>query len=286
MLIIRFCQGMCSGFIWPIAQIMVVEFSSPRYRTRALSLYQINGRFGALLSRLLLSLLLMLAVYLNMPEPASFKLAFGVAGLVIIIALLISFKLPPAQAERDPNRGQARSPMIIFVLAFVFGAMMAMAPISLIFINEYYHLSALTIAILLLFLDGLSMLAMYGASHLTDSIGIHNSLWFILIPCFISAAILPFMPSVSLFIVVYFIMRMAISSFLPLSRSFATCENSESGTNVGILNMMSNIGSVVGPIAGGLLYDRLSGSLRICGYSFIALLLIPASIVLIAMRRR
>ncbi|OGC43572.1 hypothetical protein A2Y85_05515 [candidate division WOR-3 bacterium RBG_13_43_14] len=286
LLIMRFGQGICSGFIWPIAQIMVVEFSSPKYRTRALSLYQIMGRFGALLSRLFLSFILIIAVYFGLEEPNSFKLAFAAAGFILIIGLIISTKLPAVPPDRDRRKGEGRSPVIIFVLAFVFGAMMAMAPISLVYINEYFGLSTLSIAILLLLLDGLSMLAMYGASHLTDSIGIKNSLWFILIPCFVSAIALPFARSLLIFIIVYFILRMAISSFLPLSRSYATSDNSESGTNVGKLNMMSNIGSMIGPIIGGFLYDKLLGSYRISGYSLIALLLIPASIVLISMRRR
>ncbi len=286
LLFVRFAQGLCSGFIWPIAQIMVVEFSTPKYRTRALSLYQIMGRFGALLSRLFLSLILMIAVYLGLEEPSSFKLAFAAAGFVIMIAFILSTSLPPAQKDNNAQKNQAHSPLIIFILAFIFGAMMAMAPISLVYINEYFGLSPLSIAILLLFLDGLSMIAMYGASHLTDMIGIKSSLWFILIPCFICALCIPFARSLIFFIIIYFVLRMAISSFLPLSRSYATSDNSESGKNVGTLNMMSNIGSMIGPIIGGILYDTFTGSYRISGYSFIALLLIPASITLILMRRR
>ncbi len=286
LLIVRFAQGLCSGLIWPIAQIMVVENSKASYRTRALSLYQITGRFGALLSRLLLSVLLMIAAAAGLAEPNSFKLVFVGAGFVLFAGLIISAKLPGSMPVRDPRFGDGRSPLIIFVLAFIFGAMMAIAPISLVYINEYFNLSPIMIAILLLFLDGLSMIAMYGASHLTDSIGIKNSLWFILIPCFLCAVIIPFARSLVLFIIIYFVLRMSITSFLPLSRSYAVSGNSESGTNVGTLNMMSNIGSMAGPIIGGLLYDKLVGSYRISGYSFVALLLIPVSVVLLMMRRR
>lgn len=286
LLIMRFIQGICSGFIWPIAQIMIVEFSSPKYRTRALSLYQIMGRFGALLSRFFLSFILMLAMYFGLQEPDSFKLAFGCAGLILIIGLLVTTKLPGSLPSQKRNRNDGRSPTIIFILAFVFGAMMAMAPISLVYLNEYFHLSPLSIAVLLLGLDALSMAAMYGASHLTDSIGIQNSLWFILIPCFFAGVILPFARSLLMFVIVYFILRMAVSSFLPLSRSYATSDNSESGTNVGKLNMMSNIGSVIGPIIGGFIYDRLKDSYRIGGYSLIAMLLLPVCMILLVMRRR
>jgi MFS family permease len=39
--------------------------------------------------------------------------------------------------------------------------------------------------------------------------------------------------------------------------------------------MVTNLGSVVGPIIGGLIYDTFPGVFKIAGYSFVALLLIP-----------
>ena len=41
LLFLRFCQGICSGLMWPPTQIMVAEQAEKGYRTRALSLYQI-----------------------------------------------------------------------------------------------------------------------------------------------------------------------------------------------------------------------------------------------------
>lgn len=70
-------------------------------------------------------------------------------------------------------------------------------------------------------------------------------------------------------------MRMSISSFIPISRAYATDINTEVGSNIGTLNMVTNLGSVVGPIIGGLIYDTFPGVFKIAGYSFVALLLIP-----------
>ena len=159
--------------------------------------------------------------------------------------------------------------------------MLALAPLSLVYFNEQYGLSLLSIAIMLLCLDLVTMLAMYGSSHFTDRIGIKKSLWIVIIPCFVAAVCLPFVSSFILFIGIYFIMRMAISSFMPISRAYATSIDTEVGSNIGTLNMMTNLGSVIGPIFGGLIYDNLSGGFKIAGYSVIAVLLIPGVLILL-----
>ena len=125
------------------------------------------------------------------------------------------------------------------------------------------------------------MLAMYGSSHLTDLIGIKKSLWIIIIPCFVTAICLPFASFFIVFVILYFVMRMAISSFFPISRAYATSIDTEVGSNIGTLNMMSNLGSVVSPIVGGFIYDSLPGEFKIAGYSVIALLLIPGILILL-----
>jgi len=73
---------------------------------------------------------------------------------------------------------------------------------------------------------------------------------------------------------------------MPISRAYATSIDGEIGSNIGTLNMITNLGSVVGPVVGGLVYDTMFGSFRIAGYSVLALLLIPAVVVLLHTRRK
>jgi MFS family permease len=274
LLILRFCQGICSGMIWPVLQVMVVEGAERGYRTRALSLYQITGRIGALVSRLLLSIILVVAANIGLGEVNSFKIVFLVAGVVLFMGF-VEVLLIPRQRKKRTEKRQGKPPYTIFLLGFVFGAMIALAPLSLVYLNEYYAISPVGIAVLLLILDIITVLVMYVLSHLSDRIGIKKSLWFILIPCLITAVCLPFAPFFTIFVILYFIMRMSISSFLPVSRSYATSADPEVGVNIGTLNMVSNLGSVIGPVIAGLLYDSLPGQYKIAGYSVIAMLLIP-----------
>lgn len=278
LLFLRFCQGICSGMMWPATQIMVAENAEKGYRTRAMSLYQITGRVGALLSRALLTLILLITANIGLGELNSFRVVFIVAGIILFMGFIETLLIPEQKRERAEKR-KGKPPYSIFLLGFVFGALIALAPLSVIYLNEYYTISPIGIAILLLCLDIITVLAMYGSSYLTDHIGIKKSLWVIIVPCLVAALGLPIASFFIVFIILYFIMRMSISSFLPISRSYATSADPEVGANIGTLNMVSNLGSVIGPIIAGLLYDGLPGAFKIAGYSVIALLLIPGMFI-------
>lgn len=280
LLFLRFCQGICSGLMWPATQIMVVEQADKNYRTRALSLYQITGRIGGLLSRAVLGLILLITVRVGLNELSSFRVVFIIAGIFLMAGFLDTLFVPEyKKAPRIKNKG--KPPYSIFFLGFIFGALMALAPISIVFFNEYYSMSILAIAILLLGLDLITIIAMYGSSHLTDNIGINKSLWFVVIPCLVAALLLPFVRVFIVFVALYFVLRMAISSFVPISRAYATNISTEIGSNIGTLNMLTNLGAVIGPIIGGYIYDHFAQGFKIAGYSIIALLLIPGIFVLL-----
>lgn len=280
LLFLRFFQGICSGLIWPATQVMVAEEAGQRYRARALSLYQITGRLGALLSRALLSLVLLVTVYIGLGEIMSFRIVFLVGGVILFLAFLQTFFVPEHKRTVATKR-QGKPPYSIFALGFVFGALLALAPISLVYFNEHYSISPLGIAVILLCLDITTIAAMYTSSHITDRIGVERSVWILIVPAFIAALCLPFVSGFLVFVVLYFIIRMAISSFMPISRAYATSINGEIGSNIGTLNMMTNLGAVVGPIIAGFMYDTMSGSLKIAGYSVVALFLVPGVLILL-----
>jgi len=278
LMLLRFGQGICSGLIWPVAQTMVAENATKGYKTRALSLYQITGRIGALLSRLFLGLGLLIASGIGLNEIGSFRLIFILAAVIIFAGFIESLLLPHQKRRRDYARN-LRKPYTLFVLGFSFGALLALTPISLVYLNEQYSVSPLGIAIMLLILDVITMLVMYLSSHLTDNIGFKKALMIIAMPCLLAAMFLPFISVFVVFVVLYFIIRTAVSSFLPISRSHATNTDADIGTNIGTLNMTTNLGAVVGPVIGGLIYDTMQGSLKIGGYTLIALFLLPALII-------
>jgi MFS family permease len=278
LILLRFGQGICSGLIWPVAQTMVAENATEGYRTRALSLYQITGRIGALLSRLFLSVGLIVAGGIGLGEIGSFRMIFLLAAVIIFAGFIESLLLPRRKIGRTRVIGRQR-PYTLFALGFAFGAMLALTPISLVYLNEQYGIAPLGLAIILLILDVITMSVMYLSSHFTDIIGFKRTLMLISLPCFLAALFLPFASIFVVFLVLYFVMRMAISSFLPISRSQATNASAEIGSNIGALNMTTNLGAVVGPLIGGLLYDTMSGGLKISGYTFIALLMLPLLII-------
>jgi len=279
LLILRFCQGICFGLIWPTTQIMIADLTKNQFRARGLSLYQITGKLGILLSRILFSVLLVITSGLALTEIASFRVIF-VVGAVILLAGFIESMIMPNTPRSVGERKKTTPPYPVFVLGFIFGALLSLAPLSIVFLNEHFRVDLLGIAYILLGLDIVSMCAMYLSSHFSDHMGVRRSLLIIIIPCFIAAMCLPFASRLAVFLVLYFILRAAISSFVPISRAYATSVNSGIGSNIGMLNMTSSLGSVLGPVIGGLVYDHFNHGLRIAGYSAVALLLIPAAVVI------
>ena len=152
LLFLRFCQGLCSGLIWPPLQIMVAEESSVDYRTRALSLYQITGRIGGLLSRALLSLILLFTARIGLAEIQSFRVIFLFGGVILFAGFIETLSIPEKEVKVKKKRG-AQPPYPLFLLGFVFGALMGIGPISLVYLNERFYISPVGIAILLLLLD-------------------------------------------------------------------------------------------------------------------------------------
>ena len=279
LLLIRFSQGICFGLIWPTTQVMIADLTKNDFRTRALSLYQITGRLGVLLSRLLFSALLMIAGGMGLTESGSFKVIFFAGGVILLVGFLESIFMPNAR-RTVVARPKATPPYPVFILGFIFGALLSLAPLSIVFFNEHFQVELIGIAYILLVLDIISMGAMYISSHFSDRIGVRKALWIIIIPCLIAALCLPFASHLAIFLLCYFILRAMISSFIPISRAYATSVNSGMGSNIGILNMTTNLGSVIGPVIGGLVYDHFTYGFRIAGYSVIALLFIPAAIIL------
>jgi MFS family permease len=208
---------------------------------------------------------------------------FVFAALLIIVGFVEAMLLPPLKMKRAERRKRPKS-YSIFVLGFAFGALLALTPISLVYLNEQYKISPLEIAMLLLILDVITMFMMYLSSHLTDRLGFKKSLMVIAIPCITVAFMLPFISPLWIFVILFFVLRMSISSFLPISRSYATSMDTKIGSNIGTLNMVTNFGAVVGPIIGGFIYDMMSGTFKIAGYAVVALFLLPT--FLVQMRKR
>lgn len=278
LLLLRFLQGICAGLIWPSTQIMVVDEAGVSYRTRALSLYQITGKIGFLLSRVILSIVLLTTAFIGLDEIGSFRIVFLVSAIILFLGFFEILVIPESRKKKG-EKIKGRPTYSMFILAFIFGALIGLNSISLVYINEQFDITPLGIAILLLFVDLITILWMYITSHLTDHVGTKKSLWFIIVPCLISSIVLPFATYFIIFVMFYITLKMSVSSFMPISRSYTTNVNNEVGINIGFLNMISNLGTVIGPIIGGFVYDYLQGELRIASYSMIALFLIPGFIL-------
>ena len=277
-LMVRIAQGVCSGLIWPSAQIMVGEYSDPNIRARALSLYQIVGRVGMIASRGLLAIILLIGFNLGFSEMGGFRLTFLVGSFILGLGFVQTLTITERpEVHIDQKKAIHFHP--IFILTFIIGGLMAMQSITILYFNEMFQLKPVMIVTILLIIDIALLITTYFISYLADRVGIQPALFIIIVPCVAAASALPLMKNIIPFVLLWFIIRITISAFIPVARSYATKLPTGIGSNIGFLNMATNLGSAIGPIVAGFLYDRLTGGLKISGYSILALFLIPYLIV-------
>lgn len=283
--LIRFMMGLCSGIVWPSAQVLVAENSTKNFRTRALSIYQASGKTGMFISRALLSLILFITANAGLAELESYRVVFLIGMAAMFIVALETLFIPHGRQKPKTEKAPGKPPYAVFLLSFVFGALIAQNPIAYVFFNEIYDIDPGKIALILLGIDILGIISIFVASHYTDKLGFHLTVWFIIIPTFIIACLIVLTKSFISFLLLYVLIRMLLSAFVPMSRSYASSINPNTGANLGTLNMMSNFGAVTGPLLGGLLFDKFEGGMKLSGYLFLSLLLLPSILFYLIMCR-
>ena len=283
LLLIRIGQGICSGLIWPSAQILVSNYSQVEVRTQAFSVYQITGRIGMILSRGLLILLLLVGTNIGLEEMARYRLTFLAAAVILTGGFFETWPIRAKTKMKVPRPAGFRIDLI-FVLGFIIGSLLSLQSITILFFKEGFLLPPVEIVKILFIIDLALLGTTYLLSYLADRFGIDLVMILLLIPGIIAGLFLPLINRLIPFIILWFFIRMMIDGFIPIARSYATARG-EIGANIGFLNMAMNLGAVLGPVMGGLIYDNLGGNLRISSYSILAILIIPYLFLKILRRR-
>ncbi|RKX70759.1 hypothetical protein DRP53_03870 [candidate division WOR-3 bacterium] len=272
-LLIRVGQGICSGMIWPSAQIMVGGFSERGYRTRALSIYQITGRIGMLLSRGILIGILMIGTRLGYSAHERYRLVFLFAAILLMGGFLESWFLKGKEKEMEPKDAGGFHFDPILPIAFIMGGLLSLQSIAILYFNEQFSIRPVDIVAILLIMDLVILVTTYLFSFIADRYGVKPALLFIIIPCVVAGLGFPFQRIASLSLLFWFLTRVTVTGFIPIARSYATAQKSGVGMSIGFLNMATNLGAVVGPALGGIIYDQLWGGFKIASYSILSLLL-------------
>ncbi len=255
-LFLNLIWGVMSGLLWPQLQLFAGRSSEGMRMSRNLTLYYMAGVGGVATGNGILGFVVpFFSSQIKLPQSYRF-VAFISFLLYLVIFLILIFKKTPQIIERKEVNKRTGWWSILFIPSFFAGFIFEIIrSIYLIYLKESMRMDMSSIGKFLMMAGLLGMLFSYPLSLIADRKGVEKV---VILPIFlygIGSIMLPLIRSIPLVFVVYTILRIAQSSFLPLSRSFIIGEGGEMGTRVGFLNTAMNLGSMVGPVISGFFYD-------------------------------
>ncbi len=245
---LRVLDGIFSAMVWPTMQA-IVHFSSPnKLKARIMSMYFIMGSVGMSLGYILYSYTLGQVLY-----------AVFLVAIMYTLELIMSFALKgtePQNKEIKKNTRHGKINIQLFTMAFTFGMYISLGnEVILFYLAEVMELGKADATMILFAGVLISLLGSILFGHLADKKGFKNALLLLGIIAPISAIFIA-INNTSFVILGVFLMFIAGRGFTPISRSFTASVGKDIGTSLGFVNLSSNLGSMLGPLIGGVMLDH------------------------------
>ncbi len=249
MLLLRALDGMFSAMVWPTMQAYV-HFSSPQsIKGRLMSTYYIMGGLGGSIGYLLYSALI-----------GNIRYAIITVSLLYLlgIALSLPFRELSVTGKKEVREALSRrTGIFLYTLSLFYGMFFALgSEVILFYLAEIMGMGRELTTLLLSAASMVALLGTFMVGHITDKFSYRHAIWCLTILSLLAGL---FIMINNIFIVMAGTIIFFISGrgFLPISRSFAASSTKNVGTSIGLLNLTSNIGSVISPLIGGALLDFL-----------------------------
>ncbi|MHA1399081.1 MAG: MFS transporter [Candidatus Heimdallarchaeaceae archaeon] len=293
--IVRFCQGIASALVWPVAESAIVDISEENKRGRNLGWFMLSMTLGWSIGPFLGSILLWLAKFAVNTQVEMFRLTFFLLsalsfGAFIIFNILVidpktnkakmslreiriailevikatfNFKNINVPGFIKPSFWKERTVSLraIFVMAFSNGFGFSMIfPIFSLFLFQFYGLSLEFIGTVFGITGIIGVIFNPIGGWISDKTSKKKVVFVTGILSGILIGLAGFKMSVYL-LLGFFIIRQAVQqmnmpSFRALQADLVKPE--KRGFEFGNVQMFFNLGSIFGPIVGGALYDLFS----------------------------
>jgi len=286
LIFVRSLQGVASAMVWPVSEALVIDSCPVDRRGASLGKIVMSSNLGMVLGPFVGGGLFLFAQdFLNMDDMGSYKFPFYITAVVSLIgAVLVWMYVTDARRPQDQRRKisfrkllrpdgmdkpSLRNLNLLYANAAIEGFSFAsIGPMMVLFLSLKFNLTADFAAFVIGIGMGLGALVAYPSGRLADRIG--KKKMFVLggYIAFIGTMLIPFDWGIVVTVdyaliatIVFLGMRsMAFQVASPALRAMqADAVPSEiRGRLIGMLESMNNIGSVVGGVAGGFLWDLFS----------------------------
>ncbi|MFW9777704.1 MAG: MFS transporter [Candidatus Heimdallarchaeota archaeon] len=294
--LLRMCQGIGSAAVWPIGEALVVDTSKEEDRGKSLGYYMFSMLIGLTLGPFLGYGVFTGFATIGFSVIDSYRLTFLSVGIFGIIAtiMVIAFVKDPRQLDMKPQSilslygssiramlvkivqspriliqslssedgYRTRSIYTLYVVALVNGLGMALLlPIGALFLEDYYGLDAGSIALVLGVIGALALVGAPLGGYISDRYGQKRTVWITGILGGGMMFLLGIQTTIWMLVFLFTARRFLFSILSPSFRSLQSSLTPEAvrGKEFGVVQSANNLGSVIGPILGGYLYDLFFG---------------------------
>jgi len=280
MILLRAVQGILNGLAWVTIQVVLGEAAPRNLRATLYSIYFAVGSMGIALANYVYSCLSAVSV-----DPT--KLSLAISSLTFVAAALLALLMPyvePRKKEGISSRGSLG--LALSIMLFSFSISLAISfPVSevvYIYVKEVFSMSKSSVTAMLATAMLVATIIGLILSMVADRLSEKLSLMIV--------AVLMVSGVVAALIDVVYAMAIALTLLLSISRASISISRriavSRLGPRgVGYVNAANNIGSVVGSITIGMLYDAFGAArLPLDGVSLsLTLLAFYVPILIVAM---
>ena len=260
----RFVQGMGQALLWMSAYAIVADLSRADGRGRGFGAIDEATNRGALFGVLPGLLAIILMQFAGLSWQIAWPVLFGGYALAACSGLLLGTRrigeTRPVAERRITSRPLSLQIAALMGIVFITGASTAMVwPIIVIFLQDKLGAGAITLALAYLPAALISSFLPSRLGRITDRFGRRPMMAIGLAIGAAASALIPRLSSLVLLALLWGVDSLGYTASSPAERAFvADIAGSDArGTSYGLYTFAYFLGTAIGPLAGGWLYDTL-----------------------------
>lgn len=279
LIFVRGFQGVASAMVWPVSEALIIDSCPSTKRGESLGKIVMASNLGMVLGPFIGGGLYFVAFnYLDLSEQDSFKFPFYFTAVIALVGTaLVWIKVTDA---RNPEKGEHKISVsklfrpdgvdsqgllnlkVLYANALMEGfAFASIGPLMAYYLPQKFDMEADLVAIVVGIAMGVGALFAYPAGRLSDRIGRKKLFVWGSLLAFAGIMLIPFGWTLWIVIVFMSMRSLAWQVASPALRAMQADNVPENvrGRLIGLLESMSNLGSVMGAPIGGLLLDLYFG---------------------------
>jgi len=279
LIFVRGFQGVASAMVWPVSEALIIDSCPTAKRGESLGKVVMASNLGMVFGPFIGGALFFVGFnYLGMSEASSFKFPFYFSAVIALVGAVLVWK--NVTDAKIPRKDQTKISIrklfrpdgvdsqgllnlrVLYTNAFFEGfAFASIGPMMAYYLPLRFEIEADVVAIVIGIAMGVGALFAFPAGRLSDRIGRKRIFVWGRLAAFCGIMLIPF--GWTLWVVIIFLSMRSLAWQVasPALRAMQADNVPEEvrGRQMGLLESMSNMGSVVGAPIGGLLLDLYFG---------------------------